>query len=391
MGIIIQHKTSADELQIHSLKILIDLFPVLKDNPTILSQLYFLTFDQICGIIALYYGVPLFLQKGEGVAIGFRQSRTSVAKNTANSSLPLPSATDDIQDENFSKSPHRPTGDTLSVEKITNWWDYHITPSLSFKENVPEISHRETILRDIISMYRRAHTLLNYKILEKSTGDAGAAGPAGDAGAAGPAGACGDAGAADAAGDAGAGAAGPSSSRQETSSNVFEISEALENYSYHHLRKIFKKFENLPASAGTYHQCLEEIKKLCDNDDNDNDDDISDYKKRKDFWNDNYRIEWQKRQLNDDDGGGGGGDDGVDDDDDMPDLEDDEEDKDKVMAEKDDSDSGSYVGSETGSDAGDHSQNDLYGEDIQMAATSPVREKNANSNTDKIPFFCPEK
>ena len=74
LGIIIQHKTSADELQIHTTRILNDLFPKLTDADYISTQIYFLTFDQICGIIALYYGVPLFLQKGNGVAIGFKGS-----------------------------------------------------------------------------------------------------------------------------------------------------------------------------------------------------------------------------------------------------------------------------------------------------------------------------
>ena len=245
MGLIIQHKTSADELQIHSLKILIDLFPVLQNQPTILSQLYFLTFDQICGIIALYYGVPLFLQKGNGVAIGFRGKTCS------------PGGGGGGGDESvcvFEKK--NPSADeALTVQRLTNWWDYHITPSLVSQEYMQKLDHRETILRDIVFMYQRAQKLLNYKIVARQA----------------------------------ASSSGGDNSGGASKEGSITMQVSPEDYSYHHLLKIYKECREI---GGDYAWCISQIKELCNSEEEDESDDL---RARIDFWNYNRDIEWLKR------------------------------------------------------------------------------------------------
>jgi len=77
IGLLLNHKTQGDEMQLHSVKALKELFPIDNDGLEVLYHCY--SFDGVMGIKALRKGASLLFQSGRGVQISLASKTTEIA------------------------------------------------------------------------------------------------------------------------------------------------------------------------------------------------------------------------------------------------------------------------------------------------------------------------
>lgn len=88
IGLLLNHKTQGDEMQLHSVKALKELFPIDNDGLEVLYHCY--SFDGVMGIKALRKGASLLFQSGRGVQISLASKTTEIAWKRLQKPFPNP-------------------------------------------------------------------------------------------------------------------------------------------------------------------------------------------------------------------------------------------------------------------------------------------------------------
>ena len=86
IGLLLNHKTQGDEMQLHTVKALKELFPIDNDGLEVLYHCY--SFDGVMGIKALRKGASLLFQSGRGVQISLAGKTEEIAWKRLEKGMP---------------------------------------------------------------------------------------------------------------------------------------------------------------------------------------------------------------------------------------------------------------------------------------------------------------